>query len=375
MGCIQSCKKMIAIASMPVLGVGFLRLLLALSVVFTHSANVPFFGFVYSTIAVQSFFVVSGFYMALILTEKYKRYFSFILNRFLRIFPLYYAILFITIIVYFHGNIFSFVKNWFVISPAAAFLVILTNVFIFGQDFLNFIAVNSGGALYFVKDFNNAKHLLSAGLLIPQGWTLSLELMFYLIAPFVVKVKNKTILFLISLGLLLRLALYFGLKGSMHGQWTYFFFPAELVFFFIGIASYRMYKFLKDKNININRRFLAIFATVFFMYNVFYSLIPANMQLKKGAYFLMLIFGLPLLFLFSKNSKFDRYIADLSYPIYLSHFLIIEILTSTVVIPKYLFGAVVAVLSIMVSVILYQFVIKPFDGLRQRKLQTAADLK
>jgi hypothetical protein len=60
---------------------GSLRLFLALSVAFGHF-GVPL-GFPTSDIAVQSFFVISGFYMALVLNEKYGpgSYWLFISNR------------------------------------------------------------------------------------------------------------------------------------------------------------------------------------------------------------------------------------------------------------------------------------------------------
>jgi peptidoglycan/LPS O-acetylase OafA/YrhL len=49
---------------------GTLRLFLALSVAFGHF-GMPL-GLLTSDIAVQSFFVISGFYMALVLNEKYE---------------------------------------------------------------------------------------------------------------------------------------------------------------------------------------------------------------------------------------------------------------------------------------------------------------
>ncbi len=45
---------------------GVVRLLFALSVVASHSNSHPFLKFVGLEIAVQSFFMISGFYMAMI---------------------------------------------------------------------------------------------------------------------------------------------------------------------------------------------------------------------------------------------------------------------------------------------------------------------
>jgi peptidoglycan/LPS O-acetylase OafA/YrhL len=68
---------------------GVLRTLLALSVVLSHSG--PLFGIelVGGQLAVQSFYMISGFYMTMVLTEKYvnanSSYRLFISNRILRL--------------------------------------------------------------------------------------------------------------------------------------------------------------------------------------------------------------------------------------------------------------------------------------------------
>ena len=73
---------------------GVIRILLAISVVIAHST--PLFGlsFVGGRYAVQCFYMVSGFYMALVLNEKYLgpgSYRVFISARLLRLFPVYLA--------------------------------------------------------------------------------------------------------------------------------------------------------------------------------------------------------------------------------------------------------------------------------------------
>src|SRR5690349_18914439 len=74
---------------------GLIRTLLALAVVFTHAGDFPLTSnkFVGGTIAVQSFYIVSGFYMALVLNKKYAHARQFYINRFIRLYPTYWAIL------------------------------------------------------------------------------------------------------------------------------------------------------------------------------------------------------------------------------------------------------------------------------------------
>lgn len=76
---------------------GTWRLLLAILVVFAHlSAEHASFAWV-GTYAVQAFFILSGYLMTLILQEKYgftlAGFQRFVVNRFLRIYPSYYAAL------------------------------------------------------------------------------------------------------------------------------------------------------------------------------------------------------------------------------------------------------------------------------------------
>jgi len=78
---------------------GTFRFLLALGVLVSHVGPIPHFYPPSGTTSVQAFFVVSGFYMALVLTEKYTRpnqISLFLTNRFLRIYPPYLLILFIS---------------------------------------------------------------------------------------------------------------------------------------------------------------------------------------------------------------------------------------------------------------------------------------
>src|SRR4051812_44894507 len=74
---------------------GIIRLLLALAVLLMMHST-PLFGIkmINGAWAVQSFYVISGFYMALVLNEKYARgrrgYGEFILQRLMRLLPAYW---------------------------------------------------------------------------------------------------------------------------------------------------------------------------------------------------------------------------------------------------------------------------------------------
>ena len=80
---------------------GLLRLYLALCVIFTHDGvrqnSIPLIIYNGSQ-AVQIFFVISGFYMALILSEKYRSPVEFYASRFIRIYLPYWTVLGIVVI-------------------------------------------------------------------------------------------------------------------------------------------------------------------------------------------------------------------------------------------------------------------------------------
>ena len=82
---------------------GTYRLILALCVVVGHASplGIPTLD---SGLAVKTFFMISGFYMALILSEKYPRTPEgrrlFYTNRLLRIYPMYFVTLAFAILFY-----------------------------------------------------------------------------------------------------------------------------------------------------------------------------------------------------------------------------------------------------------------------------------
>ncbi|HEX6001564.1 MAG TPA: acyltransferase family protein, partial [Hyphomicrobiaceae bacterium] len=84
------------------LRVGIVRLLLAVSVLVGHAGGEEGFLLLPGNLAVELFFIISGFYMSWVLTEKYDTKTwggigTFYQNRFLRLWP---AFALTTVVVY-----------------------------------------------------------------------------------------------------------------------------------------------------------------------------------------------------------------------------------------------------------------------------------
>lgn len=358
---------------------GVLRFILALVVVIAHSS--PIFGCrsVGSVVAVETFFIISGFYMSLVLNEKYVNengaFRLFISNRLLRLFPVYWCVLLLIILFSIVKGIYSDGSSWGSLSNHAAyfstmgadsiFLIIFSNVFIFFQDAMMFLGLGENGHLFFSSSFETTTNPMHIFLLIPQAWTLGLELLFYLLAPFIVRKKTGLILCLIFCSLLLRYVLYqYGLR---HEPWTYRFFPTEFVFFMLGSLSYTIYKFIRKKKIKpVYCTILWIFIIVF---TIFYS--HVNFPQKENLYFLLFFLSLPIIFHHTKNIKIDRYIGELSYPIYISHIFVLNIITAFKIPIPFGQGLTLSVFTILFSILLNEFVAKRIEKTRQSRLLPA----
>lgn len=353
---------------------GLIRFLLAISVVIAHVGAIYGFTLIGGKIAVQSFFILSGFYMALILNEKYAghaRYFLFLRNRFLRIYPLYFVILTITFILsIFWANKgmfgpFTFYKDINMLSPLTLLYLIIENIVILGQDVGMFLDITHKGMLFFSPTLSATKPFVYNHLLIPQAWTLSIEFMFYALAPFFVKSKTKALLIFILASLSLRL--FLNSIGLHHEPWINKFFPTELVFFLAGILSYRIYKKIEKKHIS-QKLFIPAYL-VFLGFTLFYNYIPSIMNSQVNAlqwtYFLSLVLLAPHIFSYFKNYRFDRFLGDLSYPIYLSHVLVFYGITNlNLHVDGSTKGAVSIILTILFSFVLFKTVISYFERFR-----------
>jgi peptidoglycan/LPS O-acetylase OafA/YrhL len=351
---------------------GTLRTLLAIAVVFAHTWGFMFTG---GQNAVQLFYMISGFLISFVLVERqaYPRLRDFYINRYLRLYPIYLVVALLTLlcfaIAWVLGQDIAFFKVWNEAPLAAQGLLIVAHAILFLQDWVMFAAVQ-GAQLVFASDFRQSEVVLHLGLLVPQAWTLGVELSFYLIAPFILK-RRGLLIILLGLSVCLRLYLWHIGLGRID-PWTYRFFPTELALFVAGALSHQLLLPLWQRRFTTPRLDrLAVGATaILVLITLLYWRVPLADPLKSllllGVFFILM----PLAFLFQSTHAWDRWIGELSYPIYIGHMLVVYLVTRGEGQADASFGAVaslgIVVLSIGLAILLNIWVGRPMESLRNR---------
>jgi len=356
---------------------GLLRLLLAISVVLAHSNSIFGFKLVGGEMAVQAFYIISGFYMSLILNEKYiglnNSFRLFISNRFLRLFPIYWIMLLSTLLLSLFLGIYSHGDKWANLSSYIAYgkdlnwitciYFAFTNVFLFLQDTVTFLGLNlSTGHLYFTAHYLQTNPMVFSFMIIPQAWTVGIEITFYLVAPFLVRKDVKLIIVIIAFSLLLRLLLI--VNGLTESPWSNRFFPTEIVLFLLGNLSYRLYKKLTD--IELKQYFMKIVFCSLILITLLYNFIPMNS--KYVLYLVMFFLAIPFIFILTKKNKFDKYIGELSYPIYISHIFVFTFISGVKLPMIGGKGFTLSIASIVFAILLNELVAKRIEKIRQRRI-------
>lgn len=297
---------------------GTIRLILALAVVLAHAGYGRYT--LNSGLAVQCFYIVSGFYMSLVLTDRYSSKALFYTNRVLRIFPAYFVVLAASLGFLWAGG--AILKmDWETLTTVpdaqAAVALVLTNLFILGQDIICWFDVSDTGSLvYFAASKTDIQGWRF--LLVPQAWTISLELMFYALAPFLVVMRTRTLLFVIVASLAIRHAGTF--TDIPYGIWPRRLFPGELFLFLFGMLGHRSLKLLPAEAAKFGWPVLAGLLALILAQ----PFIPIDARISWAMLYVVVAAALPVLFLTFKRSTVDQAIGELSYPVYLVHILAIS---------------------------------------------------
>ncbi|MBC7490509.1 MAG: hypothetical protein H7240_11630 [Glaciimonas sp.] len=151
---------------------------------------------------------------------------------------------------------------------------------------------------------------------------MGVELSFYAMAVFVL--RRRAVLFVLLFASILVRVYLFAIGIGSTDPWTYRFFPAELAFFLIGAVSHQLFLPLYLRLDATQLKKVSRIATFcFILFVISYFLIPVGGALKSPFLFVAFVTLLPLFFIYQRFNRFDRLVGELSYPIYVGHFLVI----------------------------------------------------
>ena len=339
---------------------GILRLFLALSVVAGHtSSRVLGIPTIDASAAVSLFFLISGYYMSMVINTKYLKVpvKIFYLSRMLRLFPMYFVGLLIMLCVNFH-EVQKFFSDLGIISKL---FYLISNLFVFGQDL----------PYTFCFDTQSQQCAMPVGMTInPPAWSLAVELGFYVVAPFIVR-KSRNLILYIFIGLIYSICLRFITTPILNdflnitnlNILNHYFFPSSFVFFGMGALAYRL-----------NRKLTRLKPIIFLCGLILLS------QSSLSISFWIPIFvaaGLPVIFDYSKENRVDRLLGELSYPVYILHFPVIIFVSkylnieSTGILSQYTSGTIVSIITVVLSLVCVRIVEKPISAIRTSMLKNS----
>ncbi|MFZ4778599.1 MAG: acyltransferase family protein [Terrimicrobiaceae bacterium] len=359
---------------------GILRLYLALCVVHAHAGKLIPWPAQDGPQAVQMFFMISGFYMSMVCGGRYGSVSDFYKSRALRIYIPYYFYFLIILAASICSGIFG--HKWLALDAYASQPLASTgmsgivaasvaNVTIFGLDWLMFFDSPPGGGLHFILDFTKGSLPLYNYFVIPQCWSIGIELTFYAIVPFFAVMRKRGILGILLVLLGLRFAVYSKYHLDVD-PWNYRFFPFELALFLAGMLAQKLYSEYCNSVPTIRKTgviFLIFLAAAVvsggFLLNRVACYFALHTGIPNAGFFSVLAIApcLPVLFHLTRNSRMDRWLGELSYPIYLNH--LILVLAFLAWIPGLAnsdwLGILVALCSITWAAFANRFIFSPFE--------------
>lgn len=343
---------------------GALRLLLAFAVVAAHSPGASLYLGRMAAAAVPGFFVISGFYMHLVLDTKYRGALgAFYTNRFLRLFPAYWVVLAVAILLgalpssglvavdrlwVMPANVSRLLFDGSTISKVAW----VPNLGILGADVFRVLAIDTGGGLVAFPTTGETPTIrgLYRYLYVPQIWSVANEIVFYAAAPWLVRLSTPWlgVVAAASLGATsMPRVLYWGHLLPSHNA----------SFFVLGMLAYRALPLVTRLPAPLARALAMVPFVVCvgwpWLGRAWWIVVPAWIVYSATV---------PVLFRVGARWRAQTALGELSYPVYLCHMLFVN--------PAIVFGPYACVAafaaSCAFSAILVRFVDRPIETLRQR---------
>ena len=334
---------------------GTLRTILAIMVLVGHLTDQWQIG----TYAVFAFYIISGYLMTLIMHESYGYNLvgrkNFAINRFLRLYPGYWVILFLSVILVILIGDFSNQYNKLIYLPnsISEWLSVLSMLYI--AEFPNKVEPN----------------------LAPTTWAITVELFFYaLICLGLSKTKFRVIVWLA-----------FSFAYVIYGQvaelsWPYKYFPIPAASLPFAIGAFIYFR-KKEGFISLSDSWITnpLTLTILLVSNAVLTLIfPSYFQ---TGFYVSLFISILICYEIAMGRKWpvisfnlDKAIGDYSYPIYLMHWqvgiLVTYFITNRVVKNEsplgYMLSFLTLIICLAISALLIKFIDKPIQNHKAKKL-------
>ena len=238
----------------------------------------------------------------------------------------------------------------------------------------------AGGGLVFAPEGPVGSNHLWRLMAIPQAWSISLELMFYCLVPFLIRNGTRTLVAILAATLILRVVLFD--MGYEADPWMSRSFPSELGLFILGMVAQRVY----DAHIAKTGRIVQILVAISFLAATcfMWKLIESADSLRLSylyaiwAYFFSALVALPCLFQLTRHNKLDGFIGNFSYPIYLIHWAVMIFYDAFAaelhwpVTGSWMRVAILIAISIVLAAIIIVSLEAPIDRYRQRRFAMAS---
>ena len=302
---------------------------------------------------VQLFYIASAFTLFLSFKDRYTKeklpIRNFFIRRFFRIAPMYY----LGICYYIFQNGLG-PRYWLGNETQITALNILSN-------------------FTFLHGFN--PYWIAS--LVPGGWSIAVEMMFYAILPFLFfKIKNINqafYFFILSLFLKLFLHLIFSRmplisSGMLWSEYLFIYLPSQLPIFSLGIILYFLV-FENESMRNISGKAILLFSGILIaQLSIGTQLILPN-HILFGIAFLMLAYGLSVFKFKLLVNPLINYFGKISFSMYLVHFAVLHWLSKFNLVDFWSNGTInfmsrfllVVALTAIISSILYYLIEVPFQ--------------
>ena len=344
------------------------RVALAISVVLSHiiKTKSSFYQGFGGTNSVEIFFLVSGFYIALILDKTYKSKRIFYLNRILRLYPIYLIVCLLVLLTSIFRR--GVAENLFDYSPFVLLISTFSNLTLIGTDWLMFFDTSNGG-IQFTSSVITGDRMRDL-LWIAPAWSLGIEITFYAMAPILCKWRSRFLLATIIGLCTIRIVFNQSDFNFVESPFDARFFPFELPYFLVGILLYRYRRDTKLET-TIPLKYLYPALALFFL---IFEPLRSGLDLSRTASMAVLVIVATVVVLFGQSSEFDRKFGELSYPIYISHVFVAQLydFSSTGIVKKFslldnshVSMSVQVLLMVLTSYFLLQ-ITKPIEKIRDK---------